>query len=126
MSLLTVFKSNIPYRNKFALLFHHVCLFMLSLKKSYFNYNLVGVSRKAEDNYPISAPGPCYQFLVESVLLIGLCTWNAFFWFMLEPWFPWLLFYSPGSIQLLVEKWYIWLQRWWTTLYYIQMWYKKF
>ena len=29
-----------------------------------------GVSRKAEEAYPTSAPGPCSQFLVESELLI--------------------------------------------------------
>ena len=31
------------------------------------------VSKKAEDAYPNSAPGPCSQFLVESELLIYFC-----------------------------------------------------
>ena len=36
------------------------------------NYS-VGVSGKAEDVYPTSAPGPCSKFIVESELLIYFC-----------------------------------------------------
>ena len=35
--------------------------------------NSAGVSRKVEEDYPTCAPGPCFQFLVESELLICFC-----------------------------------------------------
>ena len=85
-----------------------------------FMSNPVGVSRKAEDAYPIDALGPCSKILVEFELFIYFCNFECtlyhfghfmffvvydcftyivflpftitLFWFPLESWFSWLLF----------------------------------
>jgi hypothetical protein len=44
--------------------------------------NLAGVSRKAEDAYPIIAPGSYSQFLVESELLILSLVFCVFIWYI--------------------------------------------
>ena len=89
--------------------------------------NLAGVSRKPRGRLPnrclVHAPR-------VALLLLFLCTylfliyfmffnlyvcfpclvlvpgfWIAFFWFPLESWFPWLLFYSFTSFNAKMEKW---------------------
>ena len=63
----------------------------------FFMWNLAGVSWKADDAYPTSAPGPCSQFLVklvESKLLI-MYYFGYFMFFVVCISFPCLAF-VPG------------------------------
>ena len=99
--------------------------FLFLLPRTWFSMrNAAGVSRKAEDACPTSAPGPCPQlsevrvahillllcmyyfgYFMFSVLcfvclcsLSGLCLWIIFLWFPLE---SWLLFYPLFRLKCL-------------------------
>ena len=66
------------------------CLFRLSWTWLFMS-NLAGVSRKEEDAYLTSAPGPCAQFLIlmESKMLIYFCYFVCIIFVIIEMQVQW-------------------------------------
>ena len=70
-----------------------------------------GVSRKAEDTYPTSTPGPCSQFLVASELLIYFCYfvlyYSVFYVLCCVCLFPCLGLFLDNILLISLESWFL-------------------